>query len=619
VPLAHTGLGRGLLALLRCAVLGGSAQDLLAWLRTPGKLDQPALADRLEAAARKEGAESATEARALWERERWPLEDLDRLSAAREDMPAFLTELDRQLQWLFAGPYRRRAHVLAGPELDDPRAFNAAHAALGELRAVVQADPTVRLDPRRVHDVLASLEVRVGENPQPDRVQVANPLEIRARRFEAVFLCGLQESEFPGGASPEPFLPDEDRFAIAQASGLRLPLREDQLERERYLFYVCASRAERTLVLSSRYCDEEGNPQSRSFFVDDACELFDGLEVTRRSLSAVTWDPDEAPTAAEWARALALAGPRRAPEGPGPVTLPALLDQLAAREVVSASAREHFADCPVKWLVDDVLRPEALEPDPEAMVRGAYAHKVLERTYTRLHEETGARRMSPGNLETAERILLEELREQRPEFKLSSRQTRVRAAVRRLEFDLLRYLRHDARTDGAFEPAYLELKFGLGEDNGAVHVADGVKVRGVIDRVDTWDGYGLVLDYKTGKSVDTYKAASWEGENRFQAALYMLVVRELLGLEPAGGVYVPLGGEKRQPRGMVSAGVEELGSEFAKNDRLQPEDFEEKLGWARERIAAAVGSMRAGELRCTPETCAWRGGCSHPSICREED
>jgi hypothetical protein len=43
-----------------------------------------------------------------------------------------------------------------------------------------------------VHDVLAALRVRVGENPQPDRVQVASPEAIRARRFQAVLVCGLQ-------------------------------------------------------------------------------------------------------------------------------------------------------------------------------------------------------------------------------------------------------------------------------------------------------------------------------------------------------------------------------------------------------------------------------------------
>src|SRR4051794_12210576 len=65
VAAGHTALGRGLLGLLRCALLDGIADDLLAWLRTPGKLERPALADRLEADARRSGARSAADARAL--------------------------------------------------------------------------------------------------------------------------------------------------------------------------------------------------------------------------------------------------------------------------------------------------------------------------------------------------------------------------------------------------------------------------------------------------------------------------------------------------------------------------------------------------------------------------
>ncbi len=137
LPLGHTSIGRGLLALLRCALLDGSADDLLAWLRTPGKLEQPVLADRLEATVRRAGAATAAAARALWEAEHWPLDELDRLRAAGSGA-ALVAELDRQLQRLFAAPHRRRAPVLAGPELDDARAFRAAHDALRQLHALAE-------------------------------------------------------------------------------------------------------------------------------------------------------------------------------------------------------------------------------------------------------------------------------------------------------------------------------------------------------------------------------------------------------------------------------------------------------------------------------------------------
>jgi ATP-dependent helicase/DNAse subunit B len=607
VRLSHTGLGRGLLALIRCAVLEGSAEDLLAWLRTPGKLDTPALADVLEADVRREGTETAEGARALWEARRWPLDELDRLRDA-DSLGAFLDELDGQLGRLFAAPWRRQAALLSGAELDHPRAYNAAHDALRELNVVSGAP----LDRRRVHDLLAELPVRVGEDPQPDRVQVASPGAVRARRFQAVLLCGLQEGEFPRGASPEPFLPDADRREIATTSGLVLPLREDQLDRERYLFYVCASRAERLLVLSSRYCDEEGDPEAESFFLEDVRELLEGVQVHTRSLSDVTWSPEEAPTAAEYERAVALLGPRVEPPAPGPLTAEPVLAELEAREAVSAGALERFADCPVKWLVEDVLRPDALEPDPEQMVRGSYAHSVLQSTYNRLREQTGDRRVTPANLPAAERIALEELRARRSEFKLSPKQTRVRAAVRRLEFDILRYLRHEAARDGSFEPEYHELEFGP-------VAIDGVSVRGRIDRVDVHDGHALVRDYKSGKSVDSYKASSWADKNRFQAALYMLAVEQVLELQPAGGVYDPLGGEDRRARGLLASELgPELGSDFVATDLLDPESFEARLVWARERIADTAGRMRGGRLCARPDSCAWNGGCAFPSICRTE-
>jgi ATP-dependent helicase/DNAse subunit B len=615
LPFGHSALGRGLLALIRSATPAGTADDLLTYLRTPGLLRVPGLADRLEADVRKEGAHRAEQARALWERDHWQLEELDRLARAR-DTAAFVAELEARLVRLFAAPYERTAAVLSGPQLDEARALREAQKALAELRAVLGRQ---RVDSARVLRVLDQLEVNVGERPQPDRVQVATPEAIRARRFEVVFACGLQEGEFPRGASPEPFLSDEDRSAIATASGLVLPVREDRLDRERYLFYVCASRAERLLVLSSRSSDEEGNPQAESYFVEDVRDLLDdGAELRTRSLSDVTWTAEDAPTAAELDRAHAAAGPRRPEPAPGQLTAEPLLDHLVAREAVSAGALEHFADCPVKWLVEDLLKPDELAPDPEAMVRGSYAHEVLQHTYRRLREETGSPRVTHANLADAERILVEELRDRRSEFRLSPKQTRVRAAARRLEFDLLRYLRSEADSDTRFEPAELELEFGFGEGGEPVEIEGGLRLRGRIDRVDVNDGMALVIDYKTGRSVDRYKVASWEPENRFQAALYMLVVERLLGLRAAGGVYVALASDDPRPRGMVAADVEELGSGYFDNDRLSSEAFRAKLDWALERIRETDARMRSGEICSRPDSCDWNGGCKYPSICRSD-
>ena len=251
----------------------------------------------------------------------------------------------------------------------------------------------------------------------------------------------------------------------------------------------------------------------------------------------------------------------------------------------------------MKWLVEDLLRPDALEPDPEAMVRGSYAHEVLERTYRRLargdrRAARDAREPRPRRSASCSRSCASA----RSEFRLSPKQTRVRAAARRLEFDLLRYLRSEADADPASNRRSSSSSSGSARAASRWRSRAGCALRGRIDRVDVKDDMALVIDYKTGRSVDRYKVASWEPENRFQAALYMLVVERLLGRRAVGGVYVALASEDPRPRGMVAADVEELGSGYFDNDRLSAEEFQEKLDWALGRIRETDARMRSGAI-----------------------
>ena len=116
----------------RCS--DGSADDLLAYLRTPGLLREPRLADRLEADVRRRGERTAAGARELWEERpgRWPLDEIDRAARRRPDAAALLAaaELPPGAAVRRALP-ARRAHVLSGAELDDaarlPRRPRGAH------------------------------------------------------------------------------------------------------------------------------------------------------------------------------------------------------------------------------------------------------------------------------------------------------------------------------------------------------------------------------------------------------------------------------------------------------------------------------------------------------------
>jgi ATP-dependent helicase/DNAse subunit B len=130
-PLGHTVLGRGLVALLRCAGGSGSAADLVTYLRTPGRVRRPELADAFEAELLRAGIADAEAGRARWETRHWPLDELDRLGAARGG--ALLEALDRRLERLFAAPHERSAPLFAGVGNEDVAAVRAARAALAQL------------------------------------------------------------------------------------------------------------------------------------------------------------------------------------------------------------------------------------------------------------------------------------------------------------------------------------------------------------------------------------------------------------------------------------------------------------------------------------------------------
>ncbi len=612
VPFGHTPIGRSLLGLARCAWLGpdrASAGDLLDYVHAvnPGEV-----ADGLEAEVRRRALRTAGDAAARLSHE------LPELVALREaaDPPA---ELAARAAALLSSGHRGSAPILAADEELDARAVASLIRATEELAHLGEA-----VEPAELIDLVAALPVRAGRSPQPGTVLLSEPLAIRARRFRAVFVCGLQEGDFPRQDSPEPFLSDEDRRELAAFSGLRLAGGEDGLARERYLFYSCLARATERVVLSYRSSDEEGNLALPSPFISDVAELLvpDWPERRRhRLLADVVWAPEEAPTPGERARALVAA---QAPAAGEPAPAARVLSEVALRHVrhrdmLSGGALESFADCPVRWFVERELQPNPLEPDSDALRRGSYMHAVLERVLERLGGP-----VTPDSLPEATAILQQVL-EELPADLAPGRLAGVRAATRRaIEADLRRYLTHEAGDACEWTPRAIELRFGFEEEEAPLpplelgEGAERIRLRGVIDRVDVApDGRrAIVRDYKSGSTRQEYAGARWAAENQLQVALYMLAVRNLLGLEPVAGVYQPLGGGDLRGRGLfLEDDGAQAGSCLVGNDGRAGEEFEAELSAAAGRAIELGARLRSGQLTPCPETCS-REGCKYPGICR---
>jgi ATP-dependent helicase/DNAse subunit B len=628
VGFANTAIGGALVGALRSTTDAGEVADLLAWLRSPALLVRLELADRLEAKARREGVSSAARARAIWEAEHWRLEALDHLSEAAHRGGRTLCERAmRELEWLFNAPRRGSAALLKSDELNEARALAAGRRALAELSGLASGVPELGVDAAELARVLESMEIVSGEWAGEGKVAVVDPLALRARRVRALFLCGLQEGVFPASARPQSLLSEEERRRLAETSGLHLrgDRQGDALAAERYALYAAVSRPEELLVLSWHAADDDGAAQARSLFVDDIVDLFaEGLvqRRMRRALGAVD---------------LSAGGPR------SPIPLAPLRDEEITRElrehVWSASSLEVWAGCPVKWFVERMLRADDLDPEPEPLARGGLAHAVLKDTFEGLRERTGSARLSGARLRLAKELLREALSTREAEFPLSAAPERRPGLRRRLEADLERYLEHAVEQESPLEPTYLELGFGfrdrpagevseegrapavpagLADTAGlpALDLGEGLRLRGRIDRVDVAAGGGqaVVYDYK-GRNAPP--AAKWTEQGNVQVALYMRAVEELLGLEAAGGFYQPLSGGDLRARGVLDSesGIE---IECVRGEVREHPEMRELLVQAVATARAAAAQAGRGELEPRPRTCAYRGGCMYPTICRCE-
>ena len=606
----QSALGRGLLALLRCALLDADAQELLRWLRTPGVVERQEFVDELELRLAREGVRSATAAQSLWEETRWPLSAFERLqSAAAEGTLALIDCVQRELAGLFCKPRKGAARELSEEERREAEAFRCANESLSQLRDIAARSPESMLtEPTELVALLEELGLEDARETRTGAVSILGPLELRARRVRALFLCGLQERVFPAPAAAPPFLGEQERRSLAEGAGLVLERQADWLARERYLFYACVSRPEELLVLSWHAADDDGNPTPRSLFVDDVCDLFDDRlfgERERRALGTTDalMSEDGVGVVAE-----GIAGLRDE----------RLLEELRTERLWSASSLGAYACCPVRWLVEQLLAPERLEPESEPLASGRVIHAVLTDVLEALRSATGSARLGPEQLDTARALMREAIARRCEQERLSVIPEQQAALRRRLEADLGRYLEHAADQEGSMEPSYLERSFGFeGDELGALELGGGVRVRGRIDRVDVdADGHAVVYDYKRSGGRGAPPGEKWLTRRSVQVAIYMRAVRDLLGLEVAGGFYQPVTGEDLRARGAIAQGTD---APAMRGDRYEPEEFdalvEETLALAREAAAQA----RSGRLEARPQTCSASGkGCLYPSICRCE-
>jgi len=510
----------------------------------------------------------------------------------------------------------------------------AAKAVLRVLDDVADASPAPSKDELR--GLLRAARVDVREDPTA-RVLVCDLRAARTLDADVVLVLGLEQGGIATRAD-DAFLPETLRDALGE--GLQAAEPGDL---ERHLLYVALARGRRRVVVCRRAASDDGRPLEPSpLWLDVARAAGGATPVRRRGLADVAWTVEEAPTSRERTRAvcrLSADDPRRADRiaevdgigrrlrrartayrRPTRIRDPQVLAELRALDRFPVTTLERFGDCSAWWYVERYLNPRDIDAAYDARLAGTIAHGALQRFYRGVPAAFGKDRLEPGDADKAEQIIRELVDEAMRGQTLPSDTLPARIVARRVARDLARFVRQDAERPSPLAPTRLEVAFGGA--SSAPGLKDGLRiddfaVAGKIDRIDTdpaFSAHALVQDYKSGKTA--WSARQLNEEGRLQIPLYILAARELLGLEPIGGLYRALG-PGGTARGVVDRDEARVApSGLVKTDLVESEELWRIVDVAREQAVEIVGRIRAGDVRHDPRggSCPWY--CPWDGVCR---
>lgn len=418
----------------------------------------------------------------------------------------------------------------------------------------------------RVNDILQSVRI-LKSKPKPSHLHASLYQNGVYGNRENIYIVGLNNRHFPGGAKEDPLLLDEERIRI----GRNIPILSNSGQDNLYVMLQLLAHAEGQVTVSYCHFDVNDNRSVSPAYLFLQCYRYstgnleaDFKELKTLSASLITKEIIEEKD--YWYQKLVIDDPKdidssilehyenllNGLEAEKSRLLPQFTEydglihidenmydpRLNDKKQVSAAKLELLAKCSYAYFLQDILgiRPReefSFEPykwlDPAT--RGSLLHSIFEGFYKAIPGETPSVQKHEQLLQELANILIQRQREliPPPNERIFNKEVK----------DILDccniFLKEEEAHCQFYNPLHFEYSFGLdGQEPAVLTLPSGatIHVAGKIDRVDqSADGYYHIIDYKTGSTYDYKNNQIFKGGRQLQHMLYALAIEQHLDLE----------------------------------------------------------------------------------------
>ena len=494
-------------------------------------------------------------------------------------------------------------------------------------------------------------------------VNVINVLEARQWEMPVIFVGGLLEKEFPRQVREDLFLKDYYRKKLNATGKIALREASEQMDEERYLFYIAVTRAKERLYLSYPSANSDGNPTLPSFFLSDTQKLFpketvQGITI-RRNLSKIIPEPEDIITSTDsknfvyyhlntpyvsereqYEKDIALWLYNNSTENKPSLreeicTLTTLIDsynnlklKLFDKKIVkkisetstrfSPTKLKDYAQCPYKYFGRSTLKlRQAIPKSMDLLMQGTIIHKVLEEYF----KDTGVSKDITGIFDD---VFKHKTRGMVTGFE------ELKARNEMLNTLLAFEAKEKKAVSSEFKPSMFEVKFG-DEEIETLKIGDGekggIEISGKIDRVDIAeiDGEkaGIIIDYKYKEDKNRktdFKLTDIEEGLDLQLPIYMLALRDVFKVIPAAAEFYALKNLKNEKMGIYNQElIEKLNIKPARKSlSVDDKELNKRLKDTENHILKFSREIRKGRIELAPaniDRCG-EGNCDFANVCR---